>query len=53
MCYVDSLHSNSQLDVDIKGDMVCDMLNLAGFRLPDSLDVNAKKHQSDTFPDHG
>ncbi|XP_056392820.1 tubulin monoglutamylase TTLL4 [Hyla sarda] len=29
-----SLHSNSPLDVKIKGQMICDLLNLAGFLLP-------------------
>lgn len=30
-----SLHSNSPLDVAIKGQMVSDMFNIAGFQLPD------------------
>lgn len=29
-----SLHSNSQLDINIKGQLVRDILNLAGFTLP-------------------
>jgi tubulin polyglutamylase TTLL4 len=29
-----SLHSNSQLDINIKGQMVRDLLNIAGLRLP-------------------
>jgi hypothetical protein len=29
-----SLHSNSTLDENIKGQMVRDILNMAGFRLP-------------------
>ncbi len=29
-----SLHSNSQLDVNIKGRMMRDILNMASFRLP-------------------
>ncbi|XP_015280557.1 PREDICTED: tubulin polyglutamylase TTLL4, partial [Gekko japonicus] len=34
-----SLHSNSPLDVSIKGQMVRDVLNLAGFILPNADDV--------------
>uniref|UniRef100_W5LBV0 Tubulin tyrosine ligase-like family, member 4 n=1 Tax=Astyanax mexicanus TaxID=7994 RepID=W5LBV0_ASTMX len=34
-----SLHSNSALDVSIKGQMIRDVLNLAGFVLPHSEDV--------------
>ncbi|XP_070565987.1 tubulin monoglutamylase TTLL4-like [Ptychodera flava] len=34
-----SLHSNSSLDVNIKGQMMKDLLNLAGFQLPDKKDV--------------
>ncbi|XP_054827177.1 tubulin monoglutamylase TTLL4 isoform X2 [Eublepharis macularius] len=34
-----SLHSNSPLDVSIKGQMVRDVLNLAGFVLPNAEDV--------------
>ncbi|XP_077176861.1 tubulin monoglutamylase TTLL4 isoform X2 [Paroedura picta] len=34
-----SLHSNSPLDVSIKGQMVRDVLNLAGFILPNAEDV--------------
>lgn len=29
-----SLHSNTALDVSIKGQMIRDLLNLAGFRIP-------------------
>lgn len=36
-----SLHSNTALDVSIKGQMVKDLLNLAGFRLPRREDVMA------------
>ncbi|KAL8567949.1 hypothetical protein ACOMHN_029124 [Nucella lapillus] len=35
-----SLHSNSQLDINIKGQMIKDMMNLAGFRVPDKNDVH-------------
>ena len=38
-CY--SLHSNSQLDINIKGGMIKDLHNLAGFRIPDKNDVVA------------
>lgn len=34
-----SLHSNSPLDVNIKGQMIRDLLNLAGFRLPNAEDI--------------
>ncbi|XP_077436667.1 tubulin monoglutamylase TTLL4 isoform X1 [Vanacampus margaritifer] len=36
-----SLHSNTALDVSVKGQMVRDLLNLAGFRIPDREDVVA------------
>lgn len=39
-----SLHSNSPLDVSIKGQMIRDLLNLAGFVLP-SMDSVASKTQ--------
>ncbi|XP_039267179.2 uncharacterized protein LOC120342420 [Styela clava] len=34
-----SLHSNSPLDVEIKGQMVSDMFNLAGFLIPDKREL--------------
>lgn len=34
-----SLHSNSPLDVEIKGQMVSDMFNLAGFQIPDKKQI--------------
>ncbi|XP_071958532.1 tubulin monoglutamylase TTLL4-like [Antedon mediterranea] len=34
-----SLHSNSPLDVCIKGGMIKDLLNLAGFQIPDKREV--------------
>ncbi|XP_044072796.1 tubulin polyglutamylase TTLL4 isoform X3 [Siniperca chuatsi] len=34
-----SLHSNTALDVSIKGQMIRDLLNLAGFRIPQREDV--------------
>lgn len=40
-----SLHSNSQLDINIKGHMIRDLFNIAGFRLPDKSDV---AHSSST-----
>ncbi|KAG7503946.1 tubulin polyglutamylase TTLL4 isoform X1 [Solea senegalensis] len=36
-----SLHSNSELDISIKGQMIKDLLNLAGFRIPQREDVVA------------
>lgn len=36
-----SLHSNTALDVSIKGQMIRDLLNLAGFRIPKREDVMA------------
>ncbi|XP_001363239.2 tubulin monoglutamylase TTLL4 isoform X1 [Monodelphis domestica] len=36
-----SLHSNSPLDISIKGQMIRDLLNLAGFVLPHAEDVNS------------
>ncbi|KAM5155350.1 tubulin monoglutamylase TTLL4 isoform 2-T3 [Callospermophilus lateralis] len=35
-----SLHSNSQLDINIKGQMIRDLLNLAGFVLPNAEDIS-------------
>ncbi|NXS62086.1 TTLL4 polyglutamylase, partial [Brachypteracias leptosomus] len=40
-----SLHSNSPLDVSIKGQMIRDLLNLAGFVLP-SMDSGASEPQA-------
>ncbi|NXQ08586.1 TTLL4 polyglutamylase, partial [Vidua macroura] len=40
-----SLHSNSPLDVSIKGQMIRDLLNLAGFVLP-SMDTVASRTQT-------
>ncbi|KAK3102681.1 hypothetical protein FSP39_013107 [Pinctada imbricata] len=42
-----SLHSNSQLDINIKGQMVKDLLNIAGFRIPDKSDVT---HSNSIIP---
>ena len=39
LAVVFSLHSNSQLDVNIKGGMIKDLLNLAGYMIPDKHDV--------------
>lgn len=36
-----SLHSNTALDVSVKGQMIRDLLNLAGFRIPSKEDVVA------------
>lgn len=34
-----SLHSNSPLDISIKGSMISDLLNLSGFMIPDRRDI--------------
>ncbi|KAM8934033.1 tubulin monoglutamylase TTLL4 [Pelodytes ibericus] len=44
-----SLHSNSQLDVNIKGQMVSDLLNLAGFVLPNKEDIATGEISSSSF----
>ena len=44
--FVNSLHSNSQLDINVKGQMIRDMMNLAGFRLPDKHDIMHSAHAS-------
>jgi len=36
---VSSLHSSSQLDINVKGAMIRDLLNMAGYMLPDKDDV--------------
>ncbi|XP_015255803.1 PREDICTED: tubulin polyglutamylase TTLL4 [Cyprinodon variegatus] len=36
-----SLHSNSALDVSVKGQMIRDLLNLAGFRIPPKEEVGS------------
>ncbi|XP_057600229.1 tubulin monoglutamylase TTLL4 isoform X2 [Hippopotamus amphibius kiboko] len=41
-----SLHSNSPLDVSIKGQMIRDLLNLAGFVLPSAEDVASSSSSS-------
>jgi len=41
VCVLVSLHSNSQLDVSVKGRMVRDVLNMAGYMLPDKDDLLA------------
>ncbi|CAG5124977.1 unnamed protein product, partial [Candidula unifasciata] len=42
-----SLHSNSELDINIKGAMIKDMLNIAGFRLPDERDLSSSHANTD------
>ncbi|UJR26634.1 hypothetical protein I4U23_007952 [Adineta vaga] len=37
-----SLHSNSPLDINVKGSMICDLLNLSGFMIPDRRDILAE-----------
>ena len=39
--FVYSLHSNSQLDISVKGGMIRDLFNLAGFLIPEKNDVLA------------
>uniref|UniRef100_UPI00398EE9DE tubulin monoglutamylase TTLL4-like isoform X1 n=2 Tax=Pristiophorus japonicus TaxID=55135 RepID=UPI00398EE9DE len=47
-----SLHSNSALDVSIKGQMISDLLNLAGFIIPhkDDVTLNPTKSASGSRP---
>ncbi|XP_005105217.1 tubulin polyglutamylase TTLL4 isoform X2 [Aplysia californica] len=42
-----SLHSNSQLDINIKGGMIKDLMNIAGFRLPDERDASSSGSNTD------
>nr|KAF6498401.1 tubulin tyrosine ligase like 4 [Rousettus aegyptiacus] len=41
-----SLHSNSPLDISIKGQMIRDLLNLAGFVLPNTEDIISSSSSS-------
>ncbi|XP_077011271.1 tubulin monoglutamylase TTLL4 [Tamandua tetradactyla] len=41
-----SLHSNSPLDISIKGQMIRDLLNLAGFVLPNAEDIPTSSSSS-------
>lgn len=41
-----SLHSNSPLDISIKGQMIRDLLNLAGFVLPNAEDISSSSCSS-------
>ena len=34
-----SLHSNSPLDISVKGSMIADLFNLSGFMIPDRRDI--------------
>ncbi|XP_047193003.1 tubulin polyglutamylase TTLL4 isoform X4 [Scophthalmus maximus] len=45
-----SLHSNTALDVTIKGQMIRDLLNLAGFRIPQTDDVVTPCSSSSSSP---
>lgn len=45
-----SLHSNSQLDINVKAQMIRDMLNIAGYRVPDKNDVHGT-HFSNSVSD--
>ncbi|XP_060080491.1 tubulin monoglutamylase TTLL4-like [Ylistrum balloti] len=49
-----SLHSNSQLDINIKGQMIRDLFNIAGFRIPEKNDVVVHTNQPTTsdFSNH-
>ncbi|XP_033761713.1 tubulin polyglutamylase TTLL4-like isoform X1 [Pecten maximus] len=49
-----SLHSNSQLDINIKGQMIRDLFNIAGFRIPEKHDVVVHSNQTTTtdFSNH-
>ena len=38
-CFDFSLHSNSPLDISVKGAMISDLLNLSGFMIPDRRDI--------------
>ncbi|XP_052248620.1 tubulin monoglutamylase TTLL4-like isoform X7 [Dreissena polymorpha] len=46
-----SLHSNSQLDVNIKGQMIKDLMNISGMRVPDKHDVVPHAPQTSGPPD--
>ena len=37
--FIFSLHSNSPLDISVKGSMISDLLNLSGFMIPDRRDL--------------
>ncbi|XP_013375254.1 PREDICTED: tubulin polyglutamylase TTLL4 isoform X3 [Chinchilla lanigera] len=43
-----SLHSNSPLDISIKGQMIRDLLNLAGFVLPSAEDISSSPSTSNS-----
>lgn len=45
-----SLHSNTPLDVSIKGQMVRDLLNLAGFRIPQTEEVLSASSSASSSP---
>lgn len=46
-----SLHSNSQLDINIKGQMIRDLFNIAGYRIPEKHDVVVHNNQMTTTAD--
>lgn len=48
LCF--SLHSNSPLDINIKGTMIRDLMNVAGFMIPDKNDI---KETVNNQPDTG
>ncbi len=37
--FMNSLHSNSPLDTSVKGAMICDLMNLSEFMIPDRRDI--------------
>ncbi|KAL4222570.1 Tubulin polyglutamylase ttll4 [Mactra antiquata] len=46
-----SLHSNSQLDINIKGQMIKDLMNISGIRIPDKHDLVQHPPQTSGLPD--
>ncbi|XP_052804936.1 tubulin monoglutamylase TTLL4-like isoform X2 [Mya arenaria] len=46
-----SLHSNSQLDINIKGQMIKDLFNISGIRIPDKHDLVHNPPQTSGPPD--
>ncbi|XP_045170365.2 tubulin monoglutamylase TTLL4-like isoform X3 [Mercenaria mercenaria] len=46
-----SLHSNSQLDINIKGHMIKDLMNISGIRVPDKHDLVQHPPQTSGPPD--
>ncbi|XP_023210125.1 tubulin polyglutamylase TTLL4-like isoform X2 [Centruroides sculpturatus] len=40
-----SLHSNSQLDIDVKSQLIKDMFNTVGFQIPDDINITSETEQ--------